>query len=37
MTKTLSIIRPDDWHVHFRDNEQLSSTVNATAQHFARA
>ncbi|MDA9271776.1 dihydroorotase [bacterium] len=34
---TLSITRPDDWHVHFRDNEALLHTVTATAQHFGRA
>ncbi|MDP3705267.1 MAG: dihydroorotase [Legionellaceae bacterium] len=35
--RTLTITRPDDWHVHFRDNEALSHTVTATAAHFARA
>ena len=35
--RTLSIIRPDDWHVHLRDNEALKHTVPATAHHFARA
>jgi dihydroorotase len=29
--------RPDDWHVHFRENEFLASMVNATARHFSRA
>lgn len=34
---SLSIIQPDDWHVHFRDNEWLPDTVFATANHFRRA
>ena len=37
MHQTLSIIRPDDWHVHFRDHHLLQHTVSATAQHFSRA
>lgn len=35
--RTVSITRPDDWHVHLRDNDALRHTVPATAQHFARA
>jgi len=35
--KTLSITRPDDWHVHLRDGEALAHTVTATANHFSRA
>lgn len=35
--RILSITRPDDWHVHFRDEDTLIHTVNATAQYFARA
>lgn len=35
--KTLTITRPDDWHVHFRDGLVLQHTVPATAQHFSRA
>lgn len=35
--RTLSITRPDDWHVHLRDNDALKHTVPATAHHFARA
>ena len=34
---SLEIIRPDDWHLHFRDGEFLSTTVNATARIFKRA
>lgn len=37
MTKTLTIIRPDDWHLHLRDGAVLSGTVPATAQVFHRA
>ena len=35
--RTVSITRPDDWHVHFRDHDALFDTVPATAAHFARA
>lgn len=35
--KLLTIIRPDDWHVHLRDGEYLAMTIPATAQRFARA
>ena len=35
--RTLSITRPDDWHVHFRDGNVLKHTAIATATHFARA
>lgn len=34
---SLSIIRPDDWHVHLRDGAMLEAVVNATARQFARA
>ena len=33
----LEIIKPDDWHVHFRDNEILKAVVPETTRHFARA
>lgn len=33
----LTIIRPDDWHVHFRDGVALQQTVPATARVFRRA
>lgn len=36
-TKTISLIRPDDWHCHLRDNEALSTTVPHTARSFGRA
>lgn len=35
--QSLFINRPDDWHVHLRDGDQLLHTVPATALHFARA
>ncbi len=39
MTETdqLTLRRPDDWHVHFRDGAMLSAVVPATADVFARA
>lgn len=33
----LTIIRPDDWHLHLRDGACLATTVPDTAQSFARA
>jgi dihydroorotase len=33
----ITILRPDDWHVHFRDGELLTETVLATARSFNRA
>lgn len=33
----LSILKPDDWHLHLRDGEQLASVVHYTARRFARA
>lgn len=33
----LTITRPDDWHVHFRDGAALQHTVPHTARTFARA
>ena len=37
MTNSLTIRRPDDWHVHLRDGDMLRSVVGATARQFARA
>ena len=34
---TLSITRPDDWHLHLRDGAALTAVVGATAREFARA
>ncbi|MXX07540.1 MAG: dihydroorotase [Gammaproteobacteria bacterium] len=33
----LSIIRPDDWHLHLRDHAALATTVPHTARCFRRA
>ena len=33
----LTIIRPDDWHLHLRDAEVLASVAPFTARQFARA
>jgi dihydroorotase len=34
---TLTIRRPDDWHVHLRDGAMLEAVAPATARQFARA
>ena len=36
-TKTITLRRPDDWHVHLRDEEMLRSVANYTARQFGRA
>lgn len=33
----ISLRKPDDWHVHFRDGPILKSVVNFTAANFGRA
>ncbi|TYK66908.1 dihydroorotase [Colwellia echini] len=33
----LTIIRPDDWHVHLRDGEVLKNTVADISRYFGRA
>jgi len=35
--RSLTLTRPDDWHVHLRDGEYLADTVADTARTFARA
>jgi dihydroorotase len=35
--QTLTITRPDDWHLHVRDGAHLASVVPFTARQFARA
>ena len=37
MSDTLTIIRPDDWHLHLRDGAMLRAVLPETARHFARA
>jgi dihydroorotase len=34
---TLSLLQPDDWHLHLRDGVHLASVVPFTARQFARA
>ena len=36
-SQTLTIRKPDDWHVHLRDGEMLRSVAPYTARQFARA
>ncbi|HWK70968.1 MAG TPA: dihydroorotase [Burkholderiaceae bacterium] len=36
-TDTVTITRPDDWHLHLRDGAVLDSVVGDTARQFARA
>ena len=36
-SQTLTIRRPDDWHVHLRDGEMLRKVAPYTAREFARA
>ena len=33
----LTLIRPDDWHVHLRDGEHMRAVLADTARRFARA
>ena len=35
--QTLTLTRPDDWHLHLRDGVALGAVVAATARQFARA
>ncbi|NMG76098.1 dihydroorotase [Aromatoleum diolicum] len=35
--QTISLIRPDDWHLHVRDGAALATVVPHTAQRFGRA
>ena len=37
MTQSLTIARPDDWHLHLRDGAMLAAVLPETARHFARA
>jgi dihydroorotase len=34
---SVTLTRPDDWHVHLRDGEALAAVVGDTARQFARA
>jgi len=35
--QTLTLIKPDDWHLHLRDGEALEAVIGDTARQFARA
>ncbi len=37
MTDTLTLVRPDDWHIHFRDGAAMQSVLPDTARVFGRA
>ena len=37
MTAELTILRPDDWHLHVRDGAALRTVVPHSAHQFARA
>ncbi len=36
-TKSFTITRPDDWHLHVRDGDALNAVLPDTARQFARA
>ncbi|MBE0621173.1 MAG: dihydroorotase [Burkholderiales bacterium] len=36
-TQTLTLTRPDDWHLHLRDGAALAAVLPHTARQFARA
>ncbi|KAF6172854.1 hypothetical protein GIB67_035408 [Kingdonia uniflora] len=33
----ISLVRPDDWHLHLRDGDVLEAVVSHSAEHFGRA
>jgi len=37
MTQTLTMTRPDDWHLHVRDGAMLQAVIGHTAREFGRA
>ncbi|UJP01574.1 MAG: dihydroorotase, partial [Nitrosomonas sp.] len=37
MLISITITRPDDWHLHLRDGGQLRAVLPHTAKQFARA
>jgi len=37
VTQTLTLTRPDDWHLHLRDGEALQAVIGDSAKRFARA
>lgn len=37
MTNSITLTKPDDWHLHFRDGAALQTVVPHTARQFSRA
>ena len=37
MTQTITIRKPDDWHLHLRDGAMLKGVLPFTSRHFSRA
>ena len=37
MSDRITLLRPDDWHIHLRDGAVLQHTVRDVARTFARA
>ena len=37
MAESITMVKPDDWHLHVRDGEMLKSVMGFTAAHFGRA
>ena len=35
--RSISITRPDDWHIHLRDRDYLVTTVKDVSRYFGRA
>ena len=35
--KSITIIKPDDWHLHLRDGDLLEAVIFSTSDHFQRA
>ena len=35
--KTLTIIKPDDWHLHLREGLVLKNIIHFTSEHFGRS
>lgn len=37
VTETITLRRPDDWHLHLRDGAMMEGVLPETARHFSRA
>ena len=37
VTQTLTLRRPDDWHLHLRDGAMMAGVIGASADHIGRA